>query len=232
LEWFNGLAPDSFHTGGEVGALYRTKLVREGLSAAEADQVLANLRGRMADRAFNKIFWNKHFERSDPQFRTGPNEFLVEVSAKLSPGHALDLGMGEGRNSIYLAQHGWDVTGVDFAEAGVAKAKKRADSLGLKLNAMVQDADQFDFGTSRWDLVCLLYSPGPDEVHEFASRLAASLRSGGYVISEQPFETPKSLAEEAAAWEPLGLRLRRLEYRLEKSDWGQPSFGRTLFRKS
>jgi SAM-dependent methyltransferase len=118
-------------------------------------------KGQRTTREFAKIFWNKHFETSDPKFRTGPNEFLVEIASKLSPGQALDLGMGEGRNSIFLLQHGWGVTGVDFAAAGVAKATKRAASLGLKLNAILQDADQFDFGHNRWDLVCLLILQAP-----------------------------------------------------------------------
>lgn len=61
---------------------------------------------------------------------------------------------------------------------------------------------------------------------------SASVKSGGYVISEQPYETPKTLADLWAAWTPLGLKLLRLEYREEKSDWGQPSFARTLFRKA
>ena len=142
-----------------------------------------------------------------------------------------DLGMGEGRNAIYLAQHGWDVTGVDYAPAGVAKARQRAQSLGIKLNALVENADQFDFGSNQWDLVCLLYAPGAEEVHDFAKRLAASLKTGGMVVSEQPYATPKSLSEQATAWSELDLKLLRLEYREEQSDWGQPSFGRLLFQK-
>src|SRR5579871_910185 len=147
LEWFTAVDPNSFHTGQELLTLYRAELMRGGVSAGEAKQVLAGIRDRLlADSTASKLFWNKHYERADPQFRTDPNAFLVEVASRLRPGKALDLGMGEGRNSIYLAQKGWDVTGVDTAEAGVAKARKRAESLGLKINALVQDADQFDFG--------------------------------------------------------------------------------------
>jgi len=231
MDWFSALPPDSFHTGSEITTLYRKKLLADGLSGAEADAVLAHIRDQPPDPAFSRTFWNKHFERSDPQFRTAPNAFLVEVSGKLTAGKALDLGMGEGRNAIYLAQHGWDVTGVDYAPAGVEKARQRAQSLGLKLNAIVQDADKFDFGTNQWDLVCLLYAPGAQEVHDFAKRLAASLKTGALVVSEQPYATPKSLADQTTAWSELDLKLLRLEYREEQSDWGQPSFGRLLFQK-
>ena len=232
LDWFSGLLPESFHTGQEVTQLYRKKLLADGLTDAEADKVLAGLRDRPPDPAFSQTFWNKHFERSDPQFRTGPNAFLVEVSSKLPAGKALDLGMGEGRNAIYLAQHGWEVTGVDYAAAGVAKARQRAQSLGLKLDAIQQDADKFDFGKDRWDLVCLMYSPGDQAVHDFARRLADSLKAGAYVVSEEPYETPKTLSDQAESWKAFGLKLLRLEYREEQSDWGQPNFGRLLFQKA
>jgi len=64
-------------------------------------------------------------------------------------GRALDVGMGDGRNAIFLAQRGWDVTGIDLSEVGVAKAKNRAVELGVNLNALVQDIDDFDFGAQQ-----------------------------------------------------------------------------------
>jgi len=97
--------------------LYRSKLLQDGLSSVEADQVLTGLRAKVMTDS------NKHYERQDPQFKTDPNAFLVEIASKLPPGKALDLGMGEGRNAIFLAQLGWDVTAIDTAEAGIAKAK-------------------------------------------------------------------------------------------------------------
>jgi 2-polyprenyl-3-methyl-5-hydroxy-6-metoxy-1,4-benzoquinol methylase len=45
-------------------------------------------------------------------------------------GLAIDLGMGEGRNAIYLAQQGWQTTGVDLADVAVAQARKRALEAG------------------------------------------------------------------------------------------------------
>jgi len=79
--------------------------------------------------------------------------------------------------------------------------------------------------------MCLLYAPGADEVHDFAQRVAAGLKPGGYVTSEEPYVDPKELAERWTEWERLGLKLIRLEYRLETADWGQPTFGRTFFQK-
>lgn len=192
LDWFRTLPPESFHTGRDILILYKTKLTGAGLSPADVDQAIRSVLDRIrTDATFNKLFWNKHYERPDPQFKTEPNVFLVEVVSKLTPCKALDLGTGEGRNSIFLARLGWDVTGVDTAEAGVEKARTRAAALGLKINALVQNADEFDFGNQRWDLICLLYAPGAHEVHDFDKRLAASLKPGGYVISEDPDDDPK-----------------------------------------
>ena len=65
--------------------------------------------------------------------------------------------MGLGRNTIFLAQKGWDATGIDLSEVGVAKAQKRASSLGMHIKALVADVNRFDLGTDQWDLICLLY---------------------------------------------------------------------------
>jgi 2-polyprenyl-3-methyl-5-hydroxy-6-metoxy-1,4-benzoquinol methylase len=77
------------------------------------------------------------------------------MTRQRKPGKALDVGMGQGRNSIYLAQHGWDVTGFDPADEGVHRATAEAARLGLKITAVVTTFEQFDFGESRWDLIVL-----------------------------------------------------------------------------
>ena len=68
-------------------------------------------------------------------------------------GSALDYGMGEGRNSIYLASLGWDVWGFDPADAGIAIAKRRAKELGLTLHTSAVSDSEYDFGKERFDLI-------------------------------------------------------------------------------
>lgn len=70
-----------------------------------------------------------------------PEEVLVRVveSGRVSPCRAIDLGCGTGRNAIYLAQKGFDVTGVDFASSAIGIAKKRAESMGLEVDFVVDD---------------------------------------------------------------------------------------------
>src|SRR5438132_5810903 len=97
--------------------------------------------------------------KNNQDFNPEPNGFLVEVVRGLRPGKALDVGMGQGRNALYLAQQGWDVTGFDISEVGVKQALDQAKKLNVKVNALVQRDSEFDFGTERWDLVVLSYVP-------------------------------------------------------------------------
>ena len=115
-----------------------------------------------------------------PRFSSQPNRFLLECIKDRKPGRALDVGMGNGRNSIALAQAGWQVTGFDIASVGVEQARQRAAELGLKLTALVQSDQHFDFGTNQWDLVVLTYQPFRD----ILDRVKASLAEGGVVVIE------------------------------------------------
>ena len=68
-------------------------------------------------------------KNEDGVYNPAPNAFLVEVARDLKPGRALDVGMGQGRNAIYLAQQGWNVTGVDISDEGIRQAKEQARKL-------------------------------------------------------------------------------------------------------
>jgi len=83
-----------------------------------------------------------NFERFETSYREGnppwdsgivPPEVvaLVEGRSPLQPGRALDVGCGPGTSSIYLAQHGWQVTGVDFIPAAIRQAQQRARQANL-----------------------------------------------------------------------------------------------------
>lgn len=65
---------------------------------------------------------------------------LQQLTAELPPGKALDVGCGTGDTSIYLAQHGWQVTGVDFVAQAVGKARAKADAAGMSVDFKHADA--------------------------------------------------------------------------------------------
>jgi 2-polyprenyl-3-methyl-5-hydroxy-6-metoxy-1,4-benzoquinol methylase len=88
--------------------------------------------------------------------------------------------MGQGRNAIWLAQQGWEVTGFDPAGKAVALARQTAAKLGVKIRTEISGAEQFDFGERRWDLILLSYVG----VRNVADRVQRGLRPGGVVIIE------------------------------------------------
>jgi SAM-dependent methyltransferase len=95
------------------------------------------------------------------------------------PGVALDYGMGEGRNAIYLASLGWQVWGFDPADEGVALAQSRAKELGLTLHTAVRDSE-YDFGKERVDLVLFSWTMPLMPVQ----KVVDSLKPGGIVVME------------------------------------------------
>jgi SAM-dependent methyltransferase len=110
------------------------------------------------------------------------NKFLADSVKDKQPGKALDIGMGQGRNSLFLAAMGWQVTGFDISEVGVKQARAEAERRGYKIDARVADVDKFDYGREHWDLVIGLY------MHEYLARNAgkviASLKPGGLLVVE------------------------------------------------
>ncbi len=157
---------------------YRALLAGEGLPAVEIDRQVRIITEEGQRLEIDR--WNRILTAPAPIFNTRPNAFLVEMTKGLTHGKALDVGMGQGRNALYLAQQGWDVTGFDPAEKAVAAAQDQARGLGVKLTALVLRDDQFDFGEEQWDLVVLSYVGA----RHLTTRVYDALRPGGLVVVE------------------------------------------------
>ena len=127
-------------------------------------------------------YWNKVYSTGQAIFVHHPTELLVRAIQGRRPGTALDIGMGQGRNSLFLAQQGWEVTGFDPSEEGVRQARERAAKLGLHLRALVVAEENFDLGAAQWDLIVMTYvrriRPGD------ADRFARALRPQGIFVYE------------------------------------------------
>jgi methylase of polypeptide subunit release factors len=135
----------------EIVTMYAAKLKSEGFADQEITRRTTLIRTQRP--ALEADYWNRFYTNANSNFNKAPNVFLMDTVKMLRPGVALDYGMGEGRNSIYLASRGWEVWGFDPADAGIALAQKRASSLGLTLHtSAVRDSD-YDFGKNRFDLI-------------------------------------------------------------------------------
>lgn len=161
-----------------VAERYRQKLQTEHVDVTEIQRRIVLIRTKRQE--LENDFWNHFFTVENPTFNTEPNAFLTSVVEGRKPGTALDVGMGEGRNSLYLAKLGWDVTGIDPADQAVAIAQKRAAALNLKLHSVITTDESFDYGRERWDLIVYSWVRTPRS----PDKTIDSLKPGGIVVVE------------------------------------------------
>ncbi len=102
-----------------------------------------------------KLFYNTTYRYFRAPWDSGPREELVRLveSGRLRPGPAIDLGSGTASNCIFLAQHGFDVTGLDYAEAAVALGEQRAGQAGVHVRFVQDDLTQLRHVTGTYDLL-------------------------------------------------------------------------------
>ncbi|RQX55381.1 class I SAM-dependent methyltransferase, partial [Micromonospora chalcea] len=112
-----------------------------------------------------------------------PNRFVVESVAGLTPGSALDIAAGEGRNAVWLAGQGWRVNAVDFSTVAVERGRQMAAARGVTVDWRVADVTAYRPVPNSYDLVLISYLHLP--AAEFAGVLAAAksaLRPGGTLV--------------------------------------------------
>jgi SAM-dependent methyltransferase len=128
--------------------------------------------------------WDKRYAEGR-QWSREPNQFFAAAVTALgvAPGRAIDLACGEGRNALWLASRGWDVTAVDFSKVGIERGQVMAAEDGTAVTWVVADLADFDLGDGRWDLVVHAYLHWPTAAREpFLRRVAASVAPGGHLV--------------------------------------------------
>jgi SAM-dependent methyltransferase len=208
---------------------YAAELWQNGVAEAEINRQV-EIVARLSEERTEALAHHFDLVYSDPKayFNTRPNALLVEATKGLSPGMALDVAMGQGRNAVYLAQLGWDVTGFDISKKGLKAAHANAQKAGVRINTFHASDRTFDFGEDRWDLIVLSYAFVPISDPAFAERVRRSLRRGGLIVYENYFRDPKfPLPRFVGAPEPNTLpgvfsdyQIVRYEEVRDKSDWG------------
>ena len=151
-----------------------------------------------------------------------PSRLRADAIHGRLPGQALDLGMGEGRNTIFLAQQAWDATGVDVSDVAVAQAKTRATHAHVSITAIVDDLDHYELGKNKWDLVALFYMHASDQgaKPERPARLVAALKPGGLLVVEGFAGQEKFMFQSKELLRDFhGLRVLRYEDIYDEADW-------------
>lgn len=123
--------------------------------------------------------WDERYSGDELVWTSTPNQFLVAEVVGLSAGRAVDLACGEGRNSIWLAEQGWEVTGVDFSPVGLAKAKRFADLRGVEITWVESAVEHWTPPPDGYDLVAMLYLQLPQAARSAALSAAASAVAPG-----------------------------------------------------
>jgi SAM-dependent methyltransferase len=128
--------------------------------------------------------WDEVYASTELVWTAEANRFVVEELAGLAAGRALDLGTGEGRNAIWLAKRGWQVTAVDFSAVGLAKAAELAARRGVTGVRWVEaDLREYQPGPPAYDLVLLAYIHlPPDEFGALLQTAASALAPGGTLL--------------------------------------------------
>jgi SAM-dependent methyltransferase len=131
----------------------------------------------------NRSRWNNSLVHDTSYvFNKKPNALLIETIKGKNPGRALDIGMGQGRNSIFLTQHGWKVTGFDIADEAVNVALQEAKKNKVQLDTRIIPEEAFDYGIDQWDLVVNVYEGCLDETK--MNKIAKAMKKGGLFVFE------------------------------------------------
>lgn len=126
--------------------------------------------------------WDERYRGSGFVWSTQPNRFLPPAVEGLTPGRALDLACGEGRNAVWLATRGWDVTGVDFSAVGLEKAARLAEANGVAVKWACADVTTWA-PADPFDLVVVFYLQLPEPQRRAALGSAVrALAPGGTLL--------------------------------------------------
>jgi len=141
----------------------------------------------------DRIKWNLRFASDTSYLGERPSPFLlreIERIRQLAPGkRALDIACGEGRNSVFLALNGYEVTALDISDAGLAKAARQAEENAVVIDFQQVDLDGYQF-TEKFDLIIMFNFLLRDLIPQAVQALSA----GGLLIVDTLMESPQLLA--------------------------------------
>lgn len=127
--------------------------------------------------------WNARYAGTERLFSSVPNQLLVELTKGLAPGSAVDLGAGEGRNSLWLASQGWDVTAVDLSDVALERLSSYAEQGNLSVTTKVSDIESYLGQGYRFDLVVMAYiHVMPEDRKRMLEAASEAVAPGGHLF--------------------------------------------------
>lgn len=130
--------------------------------------------------------WNIRFQNESYVYGTEPNVFLAETHKRLHlSGNALAIAEGEGRNAVFLAEQGMNVTAWDYADSGLTKTKRLAETRGVTVHTELVDLNGAHWKKGFWDELVCIFGHFPKELRmKTLMGIKEAVKPGGYFISE------------------------------------------------
>lgn len=130
--------------------------------------------------------WDQRYSEPGFAYGTEPNDFLLETYQRIpAGGRVLCLAEGEGRNAVFLAQMGYEVTAIDLSEVGLKKAKQFACDKGVTITTQLADLADYPFGEQQWDGIVSIWAHTPKEIRQHVhAQISTALKTNGAFILE------------------------------------------------
>ncbi len=168
--------------------------------------------------------WDQRYAAAPRLFSHEADTAMIELVTPLTPGRAVDLGAGEGRNSLWLARRGWRVTAVDQSSVALERLRSAAAAEGLPVTPRLGDIHAVLAGGETYDLVLVanIHPPAEERTALLLAATRAVARGGHLLVVGHhvdalgrvgPLDTTRLYTEEALAGSVPGLRILSLERR-------------------
>jgi SAM-dependent methyltransferase len=136
--------------------------------------------------------WDERYNDEGYFYGVAPNDFLAAQFETIPSGRVLCLAEGEGRNAVFLAEQGYQVTAVDASEVGLEKAEKLAHDRGVRLTTVQADLADYQIEPNSWQGIVSIFCHLPPKLRRQVHQAAANgLVSGGVLLIEA--YTPEQL---------------------------------------
>jgi SAM-dependent methyltransferase len=136
--------------------------------------------------------WDARYRGKESIDKRDPDPFLKKHLRFLPGGKALDLAAGEGRNAVFLAEHGFEVEAVDISPVGLRNARRFARAKGVRIKTITADLDFFPIGREQYDLILDFYFLD----RRLIPRIKRGLKKGGILVFQTYLVEHRSLVPE------------------------------------
>jgi SAM-dependent methyltransferase len=139
----------------------------------------------VAEKGSIVMIWDERYGAPGFYYGTEPNDFLVSVVGRIPAGKVLCLAEGEGRNAVYLASLGYEVTAVDVSAVGLVKAASLANERGVTITSIVADLADYRIEPEEWNGIVSCYCHLPSNIRKLLHRaVVGGLKPGGVFVLE------------------------------------------------